>query len=353
MKLSLLATFALALTLTPLAHAADAVTLHVGDAAPELAPPKWLKGEKVEKFEQGKIYVVEFWATWCGPCRQSIPHITELQKKNPEVAFIGMDCMEQDWSKAPAFVEEMGDKMAYRVAQDDQAGTIAKNWMEAAGQNGIPCAFVVGKDSKIEWIGHPMGLEDPLKEIVAGTYDRKKAAAEAAVQEAADAKMKAADAALEKIGEEAIQRAAQNGDLAAIDKMLKDQPAAAPILSMIKFQLLMEKKDFPGVTAVARDLVESNKDNSELLNMVAWSLVDPDKPFEKPDLDLALKAATSASEAPGGNNAAILDTLARVHFVRGDIEKAITTQTKAVEKSSGEEKEQLEKTLATYKSAKK
>src|SRR5688572_11521609 len=116
MKAPVLAALAFALTLpTFVADAADGPTLKVGDAAPALAPSKWVKGEPIAKFETGKIYVVEFWATWCGPCITSIPHITELQKKNPSVAFIGMNCMEHEPSKVAGFVEKMGEKMGYRV----------------------------------------------------------------------------------------------------------------------------------------------------------------------------------------------------------------------------------------------
>src|SRR4051812_12410302 len=92
---SALATISAILVFSGLLQAGDA-TLNVGDAAPALAPSKWIKGEPIEKFEKGKLYIVEFWATWCGPCRASIPHLSELQAKFKDVAFIGQDCMEQD-----------------------------------------------------------------------------------------------------------------------------------------------------------------------------------------------------------------------------------------------------------------
>ncbi len=82
------------------------------------------------KFEAGKIYIVEFWATWCEPCKEKIPHLTDMQKQYPNMAFIGMDCLEKDPFKVPDFVKSMGDKMDYHVAMDDAMGSIYKTWME-------------------------------------------------------------------------------------------------------------------------------------------------------------------------------------------------------------------------------
>src|SRR5262249_383048 len=118
---------AVLLGLTPLPALAE--ELGVGDAAPKLTVKEFVKGKAVRQFERGKIYVVELGATWCPACRQTIPHLTKLQKKYPDVTVIGVSVSEPDPAKVKPFVEEMGDKMDYRVATDRE-DAMAKNWMQ-------------------------------------------------------------------------------------------------------------------------------------------------------------------------------------------------------------------------------
>jgi len=147
------------------ARAAEA-TLKVGDPAPKLQVGKWLQGEPVKGFEKGKAYIVEFWATWCGPCRTSIPHLNEIHAryKDKGLIVIGQNAFERDESLVAPFVKKMGAQMTYRVALDDKAGSeggkMAQTWMDAAGQQGIPTAFLINSKGRIAWIGHPMGLQD-------------------------------------------------------------------------------------------------------------------------------------------------------------------------------------------------
>ncbi len=74
------------------AQDADAKKLTIGDTAPPIDIAHWIKGDKIEEFESGKVYVMEFWATWCGPCRASMPHLSKLQEQytDYDVTFIGV-----------------------------------------------------------------------------------------------------------------------------------------------------------------------------------------------------------------------------------------------------------------------
>jgi len=153
-------------------------SLYPGAKAPKIEVAEWVKKGPMKL--GGGIKVVEFWATWCGPCRESIPHLTELaQRYKGKVDFAGISVWERE--KTPAeikekvtkFVANMGDKMDYHVAIDTPDGKMANGWMVAAEQSGIPASFIVNKSGVILWIGHPMELEEPLKLAIEGKLDAK------------------------------------------------------------------------------------------------------------------------------------------------------------------------------------
>jgi len=69
--------------------------LKIGDPAPILHPMAWIKGEPVTHYDPGRIYVVEFWATWCPPCLESVPRLTALQSKyRDELTVVGVNVLE-------------------------------------------------------------------------------------------------------------------------------------------------------------------------------------------------------------------------------------------------------------------
>ena len=131
-----------------------------GSPAPAFTVDSFIRGPESKTLELGKVHVIEFWATWCGPCVASMPHLTELQKQNPDVQFIGVAGFERGKDAADGtkrvddFVKAKGDAIGFAIAFDGD-GTMAKTWMTAAKRNTIPTSFVVGKDGNIAFIGSP------------------------------------------------------------------------------------------------------------------------------------------------------------------------------------------------------
>jgi thiol-disulfide isomerase/thioredoxin len=313
--------------------AAPARTLTIGDNAPPVEVTHWLKGEPVAGFEPGKIYVVEFWATWCGPCRASIPHIGDLQQqfKDYGVTFLGVSDEELPtvvkWlAKADSEGAIWYDKIRYTVATDPDR-SVHDAWMSPAAQNGIPTAFIVGRDSRIEWIGHPVEIDPVLAAVVRDEWDR--AASKAAFEE------RMAPVRESMIAREAATEAAAKGNwdaaAAAVEGLIEKYPSLRDTRNWL-FRKMIREAD-PQVTfAYGRTAMKASWDEAAVLNGLAWTTVD-DARARARDLDFAMEAAQRAVDVSESKDPSILDTLARVYFEKDDLKAAIRWQREAVEKA--------------------
>lgn len=340
--------------------AASAQSLKLGDKAPPLKVATFLQGEPVTEFQKGKPYVVEFWATWCGPCVQSIPHINELSKKYKDqgLTVIGVDILENDPPKVEAFLQKMKADMSYTVARDllaadderGETGFMLKSWMEAAGQQGIPTAFIVDRAGQIAWIGHPMEMDEPLAAVLAGTWNLEQA-------RAAAARAKELEAKQAEIFERLNAAASKQdfaGALAIVDELIALDPSYAKEFAWLRADVMLRGKDLDAAYAYAREVAKGVlADDAQSLGRIAWLIVDPKrKDLARRDLDVAQALAERADSLAEGKEPAYKDTLARIQFHRGDLAKAIELQTKAVELARDPRmKAQLSGTLEEYKTA--
>jgi len=301
--------------------------LQVGDAAPALKASKWLQGDRVTSFESGKVYVVEFWATWCGPCIVMMPHLSELQAeyKNKGVTIIGFSSKDPNNSetKVTDFVKKRGEKLKYTFAYADDRET-NNAWMQAAGRNGIPCTFVVDKASKIAYIGHPMFLDVVLPKVVDGSWKGKESAEDIAntVEKEVSAVFTA------QRGTDAEKK------LKAITDFQARNPALADIPYFIapKLNLLVETRKLVEAKKAAKGLLEKavKQDNQLVMRTVSAAMRTGAAKEDKASLALSLKAAEALLQSAGDKEPMALLTMAEVHMATGDKDKAKELCEKAV-----------------------
>lgn len=225
--------------------------LGVGSAAPALSGATWVQGDEVKSMdEKGKLYIVECWATWCGPCVQIIPHMNDLHKKYAEkgLVIVGMNVWEEGIEKAQKFVKDQGDGMSYRVAYSGgKKSPFTTAWLEASKTTGIPTAFAV-RDGKIIFKGHPSGLsEQTIELMMAADFNADEFA-----------KKQAEEAVKGKAFTKKIQGLFQAQDWAGIkemamtDEFVKGKKDAAGLIGQANQQL----GDWDAQTAHLKDIVD-------------------------------------------------------------------------------------------------
>lgn len=295
------------------AQVVEGMPAKIGDAAWNLDGLEFVKGETV-KIEPGKIYIVEFWATWCGPCRVSIPHLTEVARKYKDKNVVVVGVSKEEAGAVKPFVKKQGAKMDYNIAIDPTQNVNA-GYMKAFGYSGIPHAFIVDTAGKIQWHGHPLAdMEQVLQGVLAGTFDAPAYAAK-----------KAEELAKYKKSKKAYQ--------AYLDKIRSGA-------TMLEARPIMENW--------------TNDAPETLLNALAWTILTEVKE-DKRDIKLALEAAEKANQLTEGNSGHILDTYALALFQNGRIDQAITAQAKALEAVKGNERMEadMQNRLDEFRAAKK
>ncbi len=162
MKKILLSIIAIACTLV--LHAQGSSTVKKGMAAPEISLPGIADTTIHLSSLKGKVVLIDFWASWCMPCRKNNPELVKLYEKYKvqgfEIYGVSIDQKKNDWLNA---IQRDGLTWPQVV---DQKGWNAKSTYDY-GLDGIPASFLLDKDGKVKAIGLTgSSLEREIKKLL-------------------------------------------------------------------------------------------------------------------------------------------------------------------------------------------
>jgi thiol-disulfide isomerase/thioredoxin len=285
----------------------SAAALAVGDKAPPLRVGEWIRPSPVDLLDTDPeapkpFFLIEFWATWCEPCRLMMPHINDLQRKYAGAGFVVIAISTEPAHVVGRFVNSMGPAMNYAVVVDTDNRDTYNAYMRAVGAPGIPHAFLVDRDGKLVWYGVPSGKEiDPLIERLAGK-----------------------------------------------DYTLKSEQLAERAERLIaRYFATLKRGDAKEAAKLGERIVEWGRARPGMLREFAWRILT-EPGIEARDAETALNAATVAVSATP-DDFRVLETLALAQFESGQIPEAVETQKRAIAACNETTlHERLKETLDTF-----
>lgn len=331
MRLALMVSMAAALVPPAIAqtNAAPAVTepAALGKPAPVLEVQEWLSGEPVTAWERGHVYVVDFWATWCRPCIEAMPHMNALAAEYADrpVTFIGLsspDSRGNSLERTRQFVTEgapgargQSIKMEYPVAWA-RGRTTLQRYAQTGWDQSIPHVFVINGEGRLAWHGHPAEMDDALGAIVAGRFDIDAHAAE----ETRRAQLKTRAAPLTREMNEKFRAGDMAGAIDVAGRIVEMDAVLFSNIAAWRYERMIQAGRAKDAANFAAGLIDGAwRDSPSALYGFAYRISGgPDRG----DLGMALRAAERANEITAGRRLNVLEVLSKIHAARNDLVRA-------------------------------
>lgn len=134
--------------------------IKVGEKAPDINITHWIKNVPEDKTIKDKNIVLEFWATWCGPCIAAVPHMNEIQQKFKRDDLIFLSLTDETIDKVERTLKRVDFQSV--VASDIQKKTHIAFGDGKKGLVAYPLTVLIDQNGIIKWIGEPNQLSDEL-----------------------------------------------------------------------------------------------------------------------------------------------------------------------------------------------
>lgn len=308
-----------------------------GDRVPDLGDSVvWFHGGSAPSFASGKVYVLDFWATWCPPCYPMIDRLSALARDHQAdgLVVVGLTIGTDLGTPLPRFLEREGARIAYSLAvpRDDEAlkTALVHPALNPPDDFDIPHLMIVDRRGRLAWassVGNPEhGFEDALESVLSDSWD---------LQFEADRVRKMMEAVAAGVGQlEAIRGLREAGDLAraatALRPLVAESPAVFAAEAVALFRQMLCAGRESSAYAFGRQLLGGGLEERVVELMQFQRAITMTPGLEHRDLPLAADAVRAAQHLKADDDPDLIYALAKIALLGGDTERARTLQAEAV-----------------------